>query len=123
MNRANQLAALLLLVGTSRHYGWLVVDPQFRGIASKALGSIAALCLIAIIWHHFSSKLVSMVLAWYAFEEFITASCSVMYLIDPWPIEAGQSICSAKVDFDIGAAGIFVVGFLAYKLVNSNGTG
>ncbi len=112
------LAAALLLIGASRNYGWMLVDPEFRGIASKALGAFAALCLIAIIAYHCASKWVLLVSAAYGFEELQTFSCSVMYWIEPWPVEVGQSICSARIGFDVGAVGIFVVGLLAYKLAS-----
>lgn len=115
------LAAALLLIGASRNYGWMLVDPEFRGIASKALGAFAALCLIAIIAYHCASKWVLLVSAAYGFEELQTFACSVMYWFEPWPVEAGQSICSARIGFDIGAIGVFVVGLLAYKLANVHG--
>lgn len=115
------LAAALLLIGASRHYGWMLVDPEFRGIVSKALGALAAMCLIAIIAYHVAGKWVLLVSAAYGFEELQTFACSVMYWFEPWPVEAGQSICSARFGFDIGAIGIFVVGLLAYKLANVHG--
>ena len=121
LNRANQMASYLLLIGFSRNYGWLLADPKSMGVASKALGAIAALCLLFIIWKQISSTLVTMVIAWYAFEELQTAMCSVMYLIEPWPVEAGQSMCSARIGFDIGAIGLFVVGLITWKLVGKNG--
>lgn len=121
MNRLD-IAAALLLIGASRNYGWLLVDPSMRGVASKALGAIAALCLLAIIVYYFKSKIVLLVAGFYGFEELQTATCSVMYLIEPWHVEAGQSMCSARINFDLGAVGIFIVGLLAYKLVRNDGT-
>ena len=42
------LAAALLLVGVSRHYGWdLLGDPTARALASKALG---AATILAVAW-------------------------------------------------------------------------
>lgn len=99
----------------------MLVDPEFRGIVSKALGALAAMCLIAIIAYHVAGKWVLLVSAAYGFEELQTFACSVMYWFEPWPVEAGQSICSARFGFDIGAIGIFVVGLLAYKLANVHG--
>ena len=112
------LAAALLLIGAGRNYGWMLVDPEFRGIVSKALGALAALCLVAIIAYHVAGKWVLLVSAAYGFEELQTFVCSVMYWFEPWPVEAGQSICSARFGFDVGAVGITVVGLLAYKLAS-----
>lgn len=122
LSRVNQLAIALLLMGAARNYGWLLADPQVMGVASKAIGAIAAICFLLIIWMNFPRNLLlTLVIAWYAFEELQTAMCSVMYLIKPWPVEAGQSMCSARIGFDVGAVGVFVVGLLAFKLVHSNG--
>lgn len=122
LSRVNQLAIALLLMGAARNYGWLLADPQVMGVASKAIGAIAAICFLLIIWMNFPRNLLlTLVIAWYAFEELQTAMCSVMYLIKPWPVEVGQSMCSARIGFDVGAVGVFVVGLLAFKLVHSNG--
>lgn len=121
LNRAN-LACLLLLLCAARHYGWLLADPQDIGVVSKALGACAAIALIAVIWWGHRSLLITMVASWYAFEELQTVACSVMYLVNPWPIAPGESMCSARIGFDIGAVGAFAISFLAYKLVNGNGT-
>lgn len=122
LNQSNGLAVALLAIGASRHYGWLLADVQHMGVASKALGAIAALCLLAIVWANFSSWLLTPVIVWYGFEELQTAVCSVMFLIEPWHVEAGQSMCSARIGFDIGAVGIAVVGGIAFLWVRSNGT-
>lgn len=109
-------------MGAARNYGWLLADPQVMGVASKAIGAIAAICFLLIIWMNFPRNLLlTLVIAWYAFEELQTAMCSVMYLIKPWPVEVGQSMCSARIGFDVGAVGVFVVGLLSFKLVHSNG--
>lgn len=122
LSRVNQLAIALLLMGAARNYGWLLADPQVMGVASKAIGAIAAICFLLIIWMNFPRNLLlTLVIAWYAFEELQTAMCSVMYLIKPWPVEVGQSMCSARIGFDVGAVGVFVVGLLSFKLVHSNG--
>lgn len=113
------LAALLLLIGTGRHYGWLMAGQGYSGVASKGLGAVAALCLLCIIVWQYRSRLVLAVAALYAFEELQTALCSFLYLVQPWPIAPGQSMCSARAGFDIGAATICIVGVLAYHLAES----
>lgn len=121
LNRVNQLAPILLLIGAARHYGWLMVDVQSYGVASKGLGALAAMALLWVLSRRVNGFVVLWVMLWYGFEELLTATCSFAYLIAPWPVEVGQSMCSARIGFDIGAIGIFVVGLIAYKLVNKNG--
>lgn len=122
MNQHSNLAFFLLFIGFFRNYGWVIADPSSAGVASKALGAVAAICMISIIAYNFASKMVLLVAAFYIFEELQTAACSIMYLVEPWHVEAGQSMCSSRLGFDLGAVGLFVVGLIAYKLVHSNGT-
>lgn len=56
------------------------------------------------------------VLLWWAWEELQVILCSVWFIFDPWPIELGQAMCSAKLGFDLGAFGILIVAVLAFRL-------
>jgi hypothetical protein len=58
-----------------------------------------------------------LVLIWWCFEALQTVICSVAFAIKPWVVPVGQSICSARLDFDMGALGIMFVGFLLWHLV------
>ena len=110
------LALGLLAIGTSRHYAWLAFPDDLRGMASKGLGSLAALILLALVLHARPSKAVFLVVVWYAFMELQTIVCSVWYLFAPWVVQVGQPICSARLGFDLGAIGILAVAGLTYLL-------
>lgn len=114
------LAAFVLLIGASRHYGWMLAEPSMRGIVSKALGGVATLCLLGILWTRRKSALFALVLLWYAFEEFQVIACSVRFAVDPWVVPVGQSICTALLGFDLGTAGIVFVGLMALGLQNGD---
>jgi hypothetical protein len=107
-----RLAALVLLVGVSRNYGYLLVSPDLIGITSKALGAAATLCLLGLLWHRAKSLPLLVVLCWYGFEELQTLGCSVAYAVKPWPVQVGQSICSAWIGFDLGSIGILIVAII-----------
>ena len=109
------LALAMLLIGASRFYAWELWPPELRGPASKMLGSMAALCLIGIVYSLKPSRLLAFVCAWYAFEELQTVICSMAYMVEPWAVPVGMSICSARIDFDIGAVGIMFVAFLLWR--------
>ncbi len=113
MSRA-ALPLLLLLIGATRHYLWPLWPAELRGVASKMLGACAAICLLSIISSMAPQSVwIQRVVTWYAIEEGMAAGCSGAYLIEPWPIPEGASMCSALVGFDLGAAGILVVAVLA----------
>lgn len=112
------VAVTLLMVALMRHYGYVPLPPELRGVGSKALGSAAALILLSgvvLAWRH---KLVFIAAAYYAFEELQSLLCSLAYMVDPWPVAKGQSLCSAKVGFDLGAFGIMLAGLVLWFIVN-----
>ena len=114
---SSSLSAVLLLIGSAKNYAWSFFPPADRGMAAKALASIALLGCLWIIYRLAPfARLVALVLIWWAWEELQVVLCSVAYMVDPWDVPLGQSICSARIDFDLGAIGILIVAFLAWKL-------
>lgn len=111
-----ELALLLLLVGTARHYGWAMAEVATRGLVSKALGGMAILALLWIVHGLTHSRLLLPVLLWWAWEELQVVTASVWFIFDPWPVPAGESMLSARAGFDLGAAGILVVALLVAHL-------
>lgn len=112
----SKLALLLLAVGASRHYGWAIFPDEIRGVASKGLGAFAALWLLWIVVYLTRAAAVLAVVIWWSFEELQVVLCTAWYAVDPWPVEVGQAMCSAKAGFDLGAVGIMVVGVLLWRL-------
>jgi hypothetical protein len=108
---------LLLLIGAVRHYGWFLVDPTLAGMAAKGLGGMAILALLWITWRRERRTwLTDAVLAWWAWEELQVVVCSAWYIADPWEVEAGQAICSARAGIDFGAFGILIVALLLWRV-------
>jgi hypothetical protein len=112
------LAAALLLVGVTRHYGWdLLDDPSQRALMSKALGGAASLYLLLTVYSLAPvSGWLTAVTLWWAWEDVQIVLCSLAYMRWPWHVDPGQPLCSAAVGFDIGAATIVGIAFLAYRL-------
>ena len=108
------VAAALLLIGTARHYGWALFPDGTKALASKGLGAVAALCLLALVVMAWRSRLVLLTAAWLAWEELQVVLCSFWFMVDPWLIKPEQPMCSARAGFDIGALGIMFVALLAY---------
>lgn len=120
---ATGLAVALLLVAVSRHYGWVPVPAEFRGVASKALGAAAALFLLSCVVLAWRDRLVTAAAAYYAFEESQGLGCSVWYMVAPFPVAPGQSLCSALVGFDLGAVGIALLGFTLWYILTPHSRG
>lgn len=106
----------LLAVGVVREFGYLLAEPEKIGIVSKGLGAFAILALLPLV-HLIApkSRMVVLVLAWWGFHALQTMICSAAYYFEPWVVPVGQSICSAKLGFDLGALGIMFAALLLYK--------
>ena len=116
-----QLVALLLAVCAVRHYGWNLVPPEMAGAVSKMLGGVAVLSLLYVVWRLAKGGvLLGAVLAWWAWEESQVVVCSALFAVNPWPVEPGQSICSALAGFDFGALNVVVVALLAWQAIKSD---
>ena len=106
----------LLLIGAARHYLWPHFPPELQGMASKGLGAVAILVLLAVVWFKSDrSKAMGLILLWWAWEETQVAMCSVAYMFSPWAVEPGQGICHALTGLDLGAFGVLFVAVLAYR--------
>lgn len=105
----------LLLTLFLRHYAWRWVPAEHAGDTSKALGAAAALVLLWLLsgYRRPADKLAYWALALYAVHEASAVLCAAWFIAAPWPILPGQAMCSAKIGFDLGAAGLLLVAILA----------
>jgi uncharacterized YccA/Bax inhibitor family protein len=110
------LALIVLGIGVMRHYGYVPFEPEMRGAMSKALGGLAMVLITPLIYKAAPSRAMLAVLAWWVFESLQVFLCSTAYAINPWPIATGDSICSARLDFDFGAIGIMIAAILLWRL-------
>lgn len=123
-NRSDGLALALLLVGAARHYGWAMFPQELKALASKGLGGLAMLALLAIIFHMARergpiSKTFGLVFLWSSWEGLQISLCSFWFMVDPWPINAGEAMCSARIGLDIGSVGILAVAVILWRLTRT----
>lgn len=124
------LACELLLIVAAREHAWVLLPEAMQGAASKGMGAAMALVFLSVI-HRLAVALgkpsrafyaVLCLAVWYSLQTLI---CSAWWLIEPWPVLPGQSLCSARVDIDLGAIGLMALAWIAYKLTtvrsSSNG--
>lgn len=118
------LAVELLLIVAAREHLWPWLPAELQGAASKGLGAAMALVFLSVI-HRLSDALgmrsralyaVLCLAAWYSLQTLI---CSAAYLNEPWPIPPGMGMCSARIDFDLGALGIVAIAAITCALTSS----
>lgn len=110
------LATYVLAIIAARNYGWELVDVAMRGAISKALGAAAILALLLTVYRLAPSKPLALAVAYGAFEETQTVICATAYAFSPWTVAEGQSICSARIDFDLGALGVMLLAVVLHAI-------
>jgi hypothetical protein len=110
------LAVYVLAILAARNYGWLMADAAARGAVSKALGAVAILALLLLVYRLAPYKPLGLAVAYGAFEELQTVICSTAYAFNPWTVPEGQSICSARIDFDLGALGVMLLAAALHRI-------
>lgn len=97
-----KLALVLLIVGCAAAYGWQLASPEQIALVWNASGALYRVVLLAVIallaWRR-AVTLVSLLLAVF---DLMVAGCSVLYLIEPWPILPTDERCSARLNFPLG---------------------
>lgn len=118
------LAVELLLIVAAREHLWPWLPAEMQGVASKGLGAALVLVLLSMLYRLApASRALYAVLclaAWYSLQTLI---CSAAYLVEPWPIAPGVGMCSARIDFDLGALGLVAIVAIIIRLDLSRFTG
>ena len=78
----------LLVIMALRHYGWRWVPVEHAGLASKALGSVAALVLLWLLsgYRRPGDEIARWALILYASHEASAVLCATWFIFSPWPI-------------------------------------
>lgn len=103
------MAALVL-----REVAWAWFPPHLQGMASKGLGAMLVLVLLAAVWRLSSrSGWLMAAMAYGVWSALQTMLCSIAYMVEPWTVPPGVGICSARVEFDLGALGLMAAGWFS----------
>ena len=122
VSRPDWLAAELLLIVAAREHLWALAPAEHQGSLSKLLGACLALVLLSVVHRLcWPSRLLLAVLALGAWTQLQTVLCVSAYILDPWPLASGQGMCSARINFDLGALGLMALGALAWLATNDRG--
>lgn len=121
--KRRDLAAIMLAICTVRNFGWEAFPDDLKGLASKGLGGLAMCALIWIVFLMSPSRAVRLVALVWSAHELQVFICSFAFMVEPWAVLPGQPMCSARLDFDLGAIGITAIAFLAWHISRGrNGT-
>lgn len=117
VNAPKWIAAEVLLAIAGREYLWTLAPAEHQGDVSKLLGACLALVLLSAVGRVYrQSRELLAVLAVGAWYQLQTMLCAAAYIVSPWPIPEGRGMCSARIDFDLGALGLLAVAWVAWRM-------
>lgn len=115
-SRPSVLAAVIMAALVLREVGWTWAPHHLQGMASKGLGALLVLVLLAAVWRLSQcTGWLTAVLAYGAWSALQTLLCAGAFMVDPWTVPPGQGICSARVGFDLGAMGLLAAAWFALR--------
>lgn len=105
------MAALVL-----REVAWSWFQAELQGMASKGLGALLVLVLLGAVWLlSLRSGWLMAAIGYGAWSALQTLLCACAYMVEPWTVPPGVGICSARIDFDLGALGLLAAAWFALK--------
>ncbi len=110
-------ALALLLIGCAAAYGWQFVPSQYVGAAwyiSQGLWQVVLLGLLAGLYR---SRAVVAVCALLAGFSGMVAGCEAAYLVNPWPMNPGDELCSARLNYPLGLLGAVIALGLVLSII------
>lgn len=108
-------ALLLLLAGLAWNNAWKWFPPDLQGWAYNASTGAFVTILLLIVFL-FTSTVVRVVCVLLIGFSVQVAVCNGLYVIDPWPLVEGGEMCSTRLAFPLGLAGLWVASLVAHWL-------
>lgn len=115
MKRYRSWAIALLLVGGAAGLGYHHADPEIAADvwnASQAIFGLLLLVMVAVAYRGATLAPCALLACW----KLLTAGCSIAWILKPWPVQPGQSQCSAALDLPITVVGAWLLTVLALRL-------
>jgi hypothetical protein len=110
-------ALALLVIGCAAAYGWQFVPAQYVGAAwyiSQSLWQVVLLALLACVYR---SRAVVLVCALLAVFSLMVAGCEAAFLVKPWPMNPGDELCSARLNYPLGLLGAVIALGLVLSII------
>lgn len=103
----------MLLMGLAWNNAWKwVPEPHAGRVFTAGSGLFIAALLL---WHAAASRsramaFVCVLLGGFALQVF---GCNAWFIVEPWPVRADDELCSARLGFPLGLAGLWASTLLA----------
>ena len=109
-------ALALLAAGVAAQYVWRTVPANASADVWNASQAALVVVLLCVVIASVRSGAVRFVCLLLGTWQLMTAGCSVLYLIRPWPVAPGQAQCSAALDLPLGAISGLLALLLAWRI-------
>lgn len=115
-----RVALALLVVGLACSYTWYWADGPHDADWWNIAGAVQASFMLVIIGMVFRSPEVWAVVALLTAFKAMVIGCNVWYVLAPWPMQAGQALCSTRLNIPLGALGAGIGALLAAKILRGS---
>lgn len=107
--RYRGVAVALLMVGGVAQFAWPHAPADAQADVWNISQALLVLVLLALVANAYRSAW-TWAAAWLlAVWQAMTAGCSLLYLVRPWPVAPGQEQCSAALNVPLGAVGAWLL--------------
>lgn len=114
-----KLAALLLLLWASVHYGYKLAPADLQGAWFNVARSASSLVLLGLVLMAMPHRAALVIGAGLAAEDAQVVGCGLWWLVDSWP--PGGELCSERIGLPLGAFGLAALGTAAWWLRKKGG--
>lgn len=118
MNTFAALALLLAGLAWNNAWKWAPIEQQGH-VYTAGTGAFVAVLLACIGWRAaLPVRVVCVLLVGFALQ---VAGCNAWFIVDPWPVNPGDELCSARLHFPLGLTGLWIASLLAQWLYMKGG--
>lgn len=108
-------ALALLVAGLFAAYAWQVL-PDTRAVwqITQSLWQVGLLALLAALYRSWAVVAVCALLSCFAL---MVAGCELAYKLKPWPMNPGDELCSAGLNYPLGLLGAVIALVLVVAII------
>lgn len=110
-------ALAMLIAGCIASYGWQFLPPHFAGAAWYITQSLWQVLLLALLAAIYRSAAVVLVCALLSVFSLMVAGCEAAFLVNPWPMNPGDELCSARLNYPLGLLGAVIALGLVLSII------
>lgn len=97
----------LVALGVAKLTAWQAFPEAMQADIWNVSNALWATALLALIGLLYASKAMFLTVSMLAGFELQTAACSIGYIVKPWPMNPGDELCSAGLQFPIALVSLW----------------